>query len=138
MGTPRVDMSRACMEGVQSLPVAAAPNAMRDGIHACRLDVAVAHPVQGLQHGAFATRVGAKHTEISALYGGHMAMRMAMENAILSRHQRLPGLKSNFTGLSTLHNTDEEFGFEDVLDVPELREQMPVLLHDGMEMRLKL
>ena len=35
----------------------------------------------------------------------------------MCRHQRLPGgLKSNFVGLSSLHNMDEDLGFEDVLD----------------------
>lgn len=50
------------------------------------------------------------------------------------RHQRLPGLKSNFVGLTTLYNMDEDFGFEDVLDGdrPALP-SLPVLLYpDGV------
>ena len=79
------------------------------------------------------------------------------------RHQRLPGgLKSNFVGLSSLHNMDEDIGFEDVLDskfcqtrkhdvslcadsdppfcvaVPDLRETPSMPMHDAMELKLKL
>merc|ERR1711998_562678 len=121
-----------------SIPVMGPANSMRDGIHACALDTSVVHPVQALQKGALANKMHGKLEESEALFGGHMAMRMQMESAILSRHQRLPGLKSNFVGLTTLHNMDEEFGFEDVLDVPELRENMPVPVHDAMEAKLRL
>merc|ERR1712188_337226 len=98
----------------------------------------MAHPVQGLQKAALKQRAAAKNAELAALYGGHMAMRQQMESAILSRHRRLPGLKSHFTGLTTLHNMDEDFGFEDVLDLPDLRESMPASLHDVMEAKLRL
>merc|ERR1712159_304917 len=121
-----------------SIPVAGAPNSLRDGIHACRMDVSMQHPVQGIQKTAVKQRFDAKNAELSALYGGHMAMRNQMETAILSRHQRLPGLRSHFTGLTTLHNMDEDFGFEDVLDLPDLRESMPASLHDVMEAKLRL
>merc|ERR1711998_404944 len=107
--------SRGSTMSEHSIPVMGAPQTMRDGIHACRLDRSVAHSVEPIQTGAFAQRFEAKTQEVSALYGSHMAMRMQMENANLSRHQRLPGRKSNFVGLSSLHNPDEDFGFEDVL-----------------------
>merc|ERR1711998_711560 len=121
-----------------SIPIAGAANQMRDGLHACRLDKTVMHPVQAIQKGMLTRKVEGKLQESEALFGGHMAMRMQMESAILSRHQRLPGLKSNFVGLTTLHNMDEDFGFEDVLDVPEIRENMPVPVHDAMEAKLRL
>merc|ERR1712196_215183 len=115
-----------------------AANSMRDGIHACRLDQTIVHPVQALDKGMVSRKFESKVQEAEALFGSHMSMRMRMESAILSRHQRLPGLKSNFVGLSTLHNTDEEFGFEDVLDLPDFREAMPVPVHTSMEAKLKL
>merc|ERR1712091_194501 len=126
------------MEGPSSIPLAGASNALRDGINACRMDVSAVHPVQAFEKGILKQKIDAKMHEMAAVYGGHMAMRHQMESAILSRHQRLPGLKSHFTGLTTLHNMDEDFGFEDVLDVPDYRETMPIPLHDAMEMKLRL
>merc|ERR1711865_1327964 len=49
-----------------------------------------------------------------------------------------PSLKSEFVGLSTLLNMDEDFGFEDCLDDPWLRETPTMALHDAMEMKLKM
>jgi len=77
-----------------------------------------------------------KAAEMGQLYGSHMMMRRKMEEAILSRHQRLPGLKSHLVGLSTLVNMDEEFGFEDVLDDPCMREEPSLPVHDAMEIKL--
>merc|ERR1711966_390570 len=85
-------------------------------MNACRLDQTMSHPVQGIDSKMQTRKFDGKLQEMTALYGGHMAMRTQLETAILSRRQRLPGLKSNFVGLSTLHNMDEDFGFEDVLD----------------------
>merc|ERR1712086_209293 len=132
-GTSDPDMEHS------AIPLSASSNAMQNGIHACRMDRTVPHPVASIEQGMFSRRVESKAMEMQAMFGAHMGMRMQMESAILSRHQRLPGgIRSNFVGLSTLHNTDEDFGFEDVLDVPELRETMPVPTHTAMEARLKL
>merc|ERR1712216_787735 len=138
MGTRELWVRESRIMSEHTIPVMGAPQSMRDGIHACRLDRSVVHPVQAIETGAFRQAFEAKTQEMSAIYGSHMAMRMQMENAILSRHQRLPGLKSNFVGLSALHNTDEDFGFEDVLDVPDIRESMPVAVHEAMETKLRL
>merc|ERR1712054_253199 len=74
-----------------------------------------------------------------ALWGTHgNAQPNGNRNFVPKRHQRLPGLRSHFTGLTTLHNMDEDFGFEDVLDLPDLRESMPASLHDVMEAKLRL
>merc|ERR1712086_171145 len=132
-------LSNMSMEGA-SIPVMSAANTeLRDGINACRLDRSHAHPVSAMQQGTFGKQFEAKTQEVSALYGSHMGMRMKMEAAILSRHQRLPGgLKSNFVGLSAMNNMDEEFGFEDVLDMPDLRTEMPMQVHEAMELKLRM
>merc|ERR1712216_350977 len=104
-----------------SIPARGASQPLKDGIHACRQDVSFVHPVQASEHGLMQQRMASKISETAAIWGSHMAMRQQMETAILSRHQRLPGLRSHFTGLTTLHNMDEDFGFEDVLDLPENR-----------------
>ena len=45
-----------------------------------------------------------------------MVMRMKMEETILSQFRRLPGLTSEFSGLDTIMNRDEDIGFEDYLN----------------------
>lgn len=112
-------------------------NALRDGLGANPI-VDSSHPVEGMQKNFLRHKLDAKDAELSALYGSHMMMRRKMEEALLSRHQRLPGLKSEFVGLSTLLNMDEDFGFEDCLDDPWLRETPTMALHDAMEMKLKM
>lgn len=82
------------------------------------------------------------------IFGSHMFMKMRMDEAILSQYQRLPGLRSEFCGLDTLLNRDDEFTFEDYLSgipllknsdltslVPEMSET-PVDVHDVMERKL--
>merc|ERR1711934_109010 len=93
-------------------------NLIRDGMASQRCAREIVHPVQGLQQNFLRMKMDRKAAEMGQLYGSHMMMRRKMEEAILSRHQRLLGLKSHLVGLSTLVNMDEEFGFEDVLDGP--------------------
>merc|ERR1712072_1501634 len=94
------------------------------------------HPVQDLQTNFLRAKMDQKALQLGQMYGSHMMMRRKMEEAILSRHQRLPGLKSHMVGLSTLINMDEEFGFEDVLDDPCMREEPSLPVHDAMEIKL--
>merc|ERR1711907_367129 len=135
--TPASAKATAKAQTIQSMPVVGVSQPLRTGIHACRADVSIVHPVQALQNGMLKQRVDAKLAETAALWGSHMAMRQQMESAILSRHQRLPGLRSHFAGLNTLHNMDEDFGFEDWLDFPENRASTSTKLHDAMETKLK-
>eukprot|EP00658_Telonema_sp_P-2_P008727 TRINITY_DN1329_c0_g1_i2.p2 TRINITY_DN1329_c0_g1~~TRINITY_DN1329_c0_g1_i2.p2 ORF type:complete len:127 (-),score=30.42 TRINITY_DN1329_c0_g1_i2:485-865(-) len=114
-------------------------NALRDGMVgdcAARRANETAHPVQELQHNFLRTKLDAKTRDLGNMFGSHMMMRRKMEEAILSRHQRLPGLKSEFVGLSTLLGRDDDFGFEDVLDDPWMRETSCMPLHDAMEIKL--
>lgn len=85
---------------------------LRDGIHACRADRSVLHPVMGIESGVipnptrawrsdtategtrsdaaawqvFNKKFEGKCQEASAIYGSHMGMRMKMEASILSRY----------------------------------------------------
>merc|ERR1711934_547342 len=109
-------------------------NLIRDGMASQRCAREIVHPVQGLQQNFLRRKMDRKAMEMGQLYGSHMMMRRRMEEAILSRHQR-PGLKSHMVGLSTLVNTDEDFGFEDVLDDPWMREEPSMPVHDAMEIK---
>merc|ERR1712046_501879 len=125
-------------DGVAQMPMPSNTNALRDGLASPRTPAA-AHPVADIQNNFLRRKMDCKARELSMLYGSHMMMRQKMEEAILSRHQRLPGLKSEFVGLSSLLALDSDFGFEDCLNDPWQREEPSILpLHDAMEARLKL
>eukprot|EP00656_Telonema_subtile_P024748 TRINITY_DN2691_c0_g1_i3.p2 TRINITY_DN2691_c0_g1~~TRINITY_DN2691_c0_g1_i3.p2 ORF type:complete len:126 (+),score=35.14 TRINITY_DN2691_c0_g1_i3:200-577(+) len=109
-------------------------NMLRNGM--AHRSTEVLHPVQNLQTNFLRQKVDRKAVDMGNLYGSHMTMRFKMEQALLARHQRLPGLKSEFVGLNTLLNQEEEFGFEDVLDDPWNNEEPCMPMHDSMEIKL--
>jgi len=92
------------------------------------------HPVQEIQ-GASNSKLENKVVALNNLYGTHMSQRMQMEQFYLSRPLRLPGLRSEFSGLRTLLDEDEDLDFEDTLNDPFLRET-PVNIHAEMEKRV--
>ncbi|KAH7647449.1 hypothetical protein FG379_002570 [Cryptosporidium bovis] len=51
----------------------------------------------------------------SAVYGYHSAVRSRMEQAIVSRTQRHPGIPSSHTGLDLIMDLDDKIDFRDVL-----------------------
>lgn len=75
----------------------------------------------------------------NAMYGFHAPFRMMMEREALAEYRRLPGLKSNFVGLSESMGLDDTIDFEDIYGQ---QEECPVLragvtdLHSMMEERL--
>jgi len=76
---------------------------------------------------------------VARLYGVAAAMRMKTEADILSQICRAPGLPSSFVGLETVLGTDETIEFEDVLNDPQDRPDLPmVAVHEKMEARLGL
>ena len=62
-----------------------------------------------------------------------MSVRMQMERAVLLQYQRLPTLRSEFSGLDTLLGNDETITFEDTLDNPYEKPERRVDLHAAME-----
>ncbi len=76
---------------------------------------------------------------VARLYGVAAAMRMKTEVDILSQICRAPGLSSSFVGLETVLGTDETVEFEDVLNDPQERPDLPMVsVHEKMEARLGL
>lgn len=53
---------------------------------------------------------------LTNVFGLHMPIRMKMEKAILSSYHRLPSLKSEFSGLSSITGSDLELDFCDFLN----------------------
>ncbi len=65
-------------------------------------------------------------------------MQMFMEQANpISDSLRVPGLQSKAFGASTLLGTDTKIGFEDYLNIPELRTAGPKhSVHQMMEVKM--
>eukprot|EP01035_Chromulina_nebulosa_P024060 gene24060-31250_t len=70
------------------------------------------------------------------VYGSHMAMRLATEREIFGKSQ-LGDLRCSRIGLLTMQGMDERIGFEDFLNDPLQRPEMPMLtVHSQMEVQL--
>lgn len=76
---------------------------------------------------------------ISRLYGVAAAMRLKTEKDVLSQIRRAPGLPSSMVGLETVLGTDETIEFEDFLNDPLEKPDLPqVPVHEKMEAALGL
>jgi len=65
--------------------------------------------------------------------GVHMAMRLNMEQTILSQYRRLPGFHSEFMGLEIMQDNMTHVGVHDILNDPRESMEAPIALHEGME-----
>jgi proteasome maturation protein len=70
------------------------------------------------------------------MYGIALPARMQIEQQILDRFERLPGVLSSKLGLEALTGTLDEFSFESYIGLPELSEEPPADMHSQMEQRL--
>lgn len=95
--------------------------------------------VQKIQKVFLANAEKERMMRANAMFGFHAPLRMMMEREALVEHRRLPGLKSNFVGLS------ESMGLDDTIDFADIygqQEDCPILhsgvadLHSMMEERL--
>lgn len=102
---------------------------------ACRLHVLTASLL--LQH--FSNDFNTKMYTLGKIQGTHAAWERQMDRAVLSQIQRLPGgPPSSHALLDTLMGRDDKIDFEDILNLPEQRPNMPkVGVHEAVEARLK-
>jgi len=114
-------------------------DSLREGITAptAQPDDAIVHPLQAREIEIVKNDVQFKSAALDNLFGSHMPARLQMEESILSNFQRLPTLKSDLVGLSTVLGLDEDIGFSDYLRDPSAPEAV-INLHDVMEQRLGL
>ena len=78
---------------MQGLPIASGPvDLMRTGFSSLESRMNAPHPVQAIESRAEALDMRDKLKRVRAMYGSHMAMRIATEKSVLSRPRRLPGL----------------------------------------------
>lgn len=65
--------------------------------------------------------------------GVHAAMRLNMEQTILSQYRRLPGFHSEFMGLEVMNDSLSSVGVQDFLNDPRESMEAPIAMHEGME-----
>jgi proteasome maturation protein len=122
-----------------SIPLqTAAHDTFRNGLASLKEDVAITHPVEVIQR---TSRQNAQTTKLQMmrnLYGVAVPAKIQIEQQILGRFQRLPGLPSSQLGLDSLTGALDEFGFESWIGLPNDAEQPPVDLHSQMEAKLGL
>eukprot|EP00002_Diphylleia_rotans_P016173 TRINITY_DN3141_c0_g1_i1.p1 TRINITY_DN3141_c0_g1~~TRINITY_DN3141_c0_g1_i1.p1 ORF type:complete len:124 (+),score=21.57 TRINITY_DN3141_c0_g1_i1:80-451(+) len=94
------------------------------GISSVRSETTAMHPVEAAQKTFLSRQSQTQDQMLARTYGSHFPMRINMEKQILSQMQRLPGLHSEFVGLSTLLDLDETIQYEDFLNDPRIAYQV--------------
>lgn len=115
-----------------------AHDAFRNGLASLKEDVAIKHPVDAIQATHSQRAQKTKLQMMRDLYGAAVPAKMQIEQQILGRFQRLPGLPSSQLGLESLTGTLDDFGFESWIGLPQDAELPPVDLHSRMEAKLGL
>mmetsp|Transcript_3854 Transcript_3854/g.13518 ORF Transcript_3854/g.13518 Transcript_3854/m.13518 type:complete len:149 (+) Transcript_3854:209-655(+) len=132
-------MASTIAPGGGSLPLAEAPHdSLRAGLPNLKQDATVAHPVQQIQRDAPAARVAQRVQNTTRVYGAALPAKMQIEEQILGRVGRLPGLPSSRLGLDAMTGRLDELDYSDTLGFPSERETSQVNLHVAMEHRLGL
>eukprot|EP00249_Psilotum_nudum_P001469 c13937_g1_i1 orf=156-593(+) len=117
-----------------------AHDTLRYGIPAFKTEALPAHPAQVIQSTFCKHQDQTRRSVLEKVYGSALPLKMDIEEQILSRFQRPPGLlPSSMLGLESLTGALDEFGFGDFLNDPQQSESfVPVDMHHGMEIRLGL
>lgn len=122
-----------------SLPVQAiAHDAFRSGLASLKEDVAITHPVDVIQRTSRQNASTTKQQMMRDLYGAAVPAKNHIEQQILGKFRRLPGLPSSQLGLESLTGALDDFSFESWIGLPQDSELAPVDLHSQMEARLHL
>ncbi|XP_068972968.1 proteasome maturation protein [Bombus flavifrons] len=100
------------------------PNPMVSGLTASRQHIGYAHPLEASERSYEKNRTRMNMVLLRNTQGLHAPMRLAMELKATEKIGRLPFLPSSHMMKDVLLGKDEEIGFEDILNIPEFREQM--------------
>eukprot|EP00794_Sanderia_malayensis_P007214 gene7214-8022_t len=88
----------------------------RNGMSSVRASSSVVHPLEISEKNFHKHKQQEELASLRKAQGVHMAMKLQMERATLSKIQRLPGLKSSRVGLRTVLCDDIQLGFEDMFE----------------------
>lgn len=119
-----------------SLPFQARPHdTLRQGLPALKEEAAIGkHPVEVIQE-AGRTEASTKAAMLRDLYGAAFPARMQIEQQILGKFGRLPGVPSSCLGLESLTGSLDQFGFESYLGFAGESEVPGPDMHSQMEAR---
>lgn len=92
---------------------------------ALKYDTATLHPVQKIERDAASIELSTRRKLKASVYGSALPMRLTMHEHMLAQCQRLPGLPSSYAGLDSYTGRDETIDFDDFLNLPEDRPDMP-------------
>uniref|UniRef100_A0A7S1X8E6 Proteasome maturation protein n=1 Tax=Tetraselmis chuii TaxID=63592 RepID=A0A7S1X8E6_9CHLO len=127
------------MDRHAALPLQNTPHdTLREGLSCLKAGASYAHPVEAIQANNAATRRETATKMLGNLYGGAVPAKLAIEEQILSRPGRLPGIPSSRLGLDSYTGALDEFSFEHFLGDPHNSEAPPIDLHSQMEATLGL
>ncbi|CAM6095040.1 unnamed protein product [Calypogeia fissa] len=120
--------------------VMGAHDTLRFGLPTLKADALPAHPAEIIQETNHKYQAQTKRYLLEKAYGTAVPLHMQMEQQILSKFQRPPGLlPSSMLGLESLTGALDEIGFEDSFGDPRESEAfVSVDMHHGMEVRLGL
>ena len=100
------------------------PSPMISGLGAVRQNIGYSHPLEASERNYEKNRTRMNMILLRNTQGLHAPMRMAMELKATEKIGRLPFLPSSNMMRDVLLGKDEEIGFEDILNIPDFREQM--------------
>lgn len=128
-----------CLQENASLPFLTTPrDPLRDGLITLKDGVLASHPVEIIQSSMHSSKTS-KTEMLSSVYGSALPARMQIEQQLLNRIERLPGLPSSKLGLDATTGDLDDFSFASYLNLPEDFESEPTAtMHTVMEKKLGL
>ncbi|XP_061821820.1 proteasome maturation protein [Nerophis lumbriciformis] len=97
---------------------------LRSGFSSVKNDIIPAHPLELAEKNFELNQDKMNFSSLRNIQGLHAPLKLQMEYRAARQIQRLPFLQSSNLALDTLRGTDENIGFEDILNDPTLSETM--------------
>merc|ERR1712130_824778 len=114
-------------------------NILRLGPGTLKSDNQARHPVEEIQKTFLKNERQSRKQMLARIYGNHLPKELTIEENILGRVRRLPGLRSSFVGLETLLDLDTTIEYHDFIGgraVPSYCDNVNADIHYEMERRV--
>ncbi|XP_054621707.1 proteasome maturation protein [Dunckerocampus dactyliophorus] len=97
---------------------------LRSGFTSVKNDILPSHPLELAEKNFELNQDKMNFSTLRNIQGLHAPLKLQMEYRAARQIQRLPFLQSSNLALDTLRGTDENIGFEDILNDPTQSEMM--------------